>query len=92
VEFGSTGAPLAVNVAIHGSFGGHQAGWAKNIKGIYLILHGAEDQGYPLTTVSGVVDQLRAAKVPFELRQPWRGWPPCEVLSLSGIASASYRA
>src|SRR5205085_7104204 len=31
VEFGSTGAPLAANVAIHGSFGGHQPGWAKSI-------------------------------------------------------------
>src|SRR5215468_8368757 len=51
VEFGSTGAPLALNVSIHGSFGGHSAGWAKNVKGMYLILHGAEDQGYPLTTV-----------------------------------------
>src|SRR5215468_7262404 len=50
VEFGSTGAPLAANVSIHGSFGGHTPGWAKNIKGMYLILHGAEDQGYPLTT------------------------------------------
>ncbi len=28
-----------------------------------LILHGAEDAGYPLTTVAGVIDELRAAKV-----------------------------
>jgi dienelactone hydrolase len=67
VEFGATGAPLAANVSIHGSFGGHTPGWAKNIKGMYLILHGAEDQGYPLTTVNGVIDELRAAKVPFQL-------------------------
>jgi dienelactone hydrolase len=67
VEFGATGAPLAANVAIHGSFGGHEPGWAKNIKGMYLILHGADDQNYPLTTVGKVVDELRAAKVPFEL-------------------------
>jgi dienelactone hydrolase len=67
VEFGSTGAPLAANVAIHGSFGGHQPGWAKNVKGMYLILHGAEDKNYPLTTVAGVVDELRSAKVPFEM-------------------------
>jgi dienelactone hydrolase len=67
VEFGSTGAPLAANVSIHGSFGGHEAGWAKNIKGMFLILHGAEDMGYPLTTVAGVVDELRVAKVPFQM-------------------------
>jgi dienelactone hydrolase len=67
VEFGSTGAPLLANVAIHGSFRDHAPGWAKTVKGMYLILHGAEDQGYPLTTVNGVVDELRAAKVPFQL-------------------------
>ena len=67
VEFGSTGAPLLANVAIHGSFRDHAAGWAKTVKGMYLILHGAEDEGFPLTTVNGVVDELRAAKVPFQL-------------------------
>src|SRR5205085_11978755 len=64
---GSTGAPLAVNVSIHGSFGGHEPGWGKNVKGRYLILHGAEDQGYPLPTINGVIDELRGAKVPFQL-------------------------
>ncbi len=66
-EFGSTGAPLVANVAIHGSFRDHAAGWAKNVKGMYLILHGAEDPGYPLTTINGVVDELRAAKVRFQV-------------------------
>jgi dienelactone hydrolase len=66
VEFGSTGAPLAATIAIHGSFSNHQQGWAKNLKGGMLILHGAEDAGYPLTTVAGVIDELRAAKVPFQ--------------------------
>ena len=63
VEFGSTGAPLAANVSIHGSFGDYPAGWAKNAKGMFLILHGAEDQGYPLTVVDKVVQDLRGAKV-----------------------------
>ena len=67
VEFGSTGAPLAANVSIHGSFRNHAEGWAKNAKGMFLILHGAEDQGYPLTTVDKVVQELRGAKVPFQL-------------------------
>ena len=66
VEFGSTGAPLAANVSIHGSFGGHTPGWGKNIKGMYLILHGAEDEGYPLTVVDKVIQELRSAKVPFQ--------------------------
>jgi dienelactone hydrolase len=67
VEFGATGAPLLANVAIHGSFRDHEPGWAKNIKGRFLILHGAEDQGYPLPVVDKVVQELRGAKVPFQL-------------------------
>src|SRR5215813_5921659 len=67
VEFGSTGAPLAAVVTIHGSFRDHAAGWAKNAKGMYLILHGAEDEGYPLPVVDKVIQELRSAKVPFQL-------------------------
>jgi dienelactone hydrolase len=67
VEFGSTGVPLAATIAIHGSFANHQPGWARSVKGKYLILHGAEDAGYPLNTaVAGVIDELRAAKVDFQ--------------------------
>lgn len=67
VEFGSTGAPLVANVSIHGSFRDHAAGWAKNAKGMYLILHGAEDESIPLSAVDKVVQELRGAKVPFQL-------------------------
>src|SRR5438034_3403842 len=67
VEFGSTGAPLALNVSIHGSFRDHEPGWAKNAMGMFLILHGAEDASYPLPTVDRVVQELRGAKVPFQL-------------------------
>jgi dienelactone hydrolase len=66
IEFGSTGAPLAANVSIHGSFGGHKQGWAKNAKGMYLILHGAEDPNYPLE-FSHIVDDLTINHVPFEV-------------------------
>jgi dienelactone hydrolase len=66
VEFSTTGVPLLLNVAIHGSFDNYAPGWAKNVKGRYLILHGAEDKGYPLTTVARVIDELRAARVPFQ--------------------------
>src|SRR5271166_1293098 len=67
VEFGATGAPLVANVSIHGSFRDHAAGWAKNAKGMYLILHGAEDEGFPLPVVDKVIQELRGAKVPFQL-------------------------
>ena len=67
VEFGSTGAPLALNVSIHGSFEkNYPQGWAKNVKGRFLILHGADDEGYPLSVVNGVVDELRTSKIPFQ--------------------------
>jgi dienelactone hydrolase len=67
VDFGSTGVPLGAIVAIHGSFDGHPDGWAQNLKGKFLILHGAEDVPYPLPKVAEVLDELRKAKVDFEL-------------------------
>ena len=67
VEFASTGAPLLATVTIHGSFDNYAPGWAKNVKGRFLIQHGAEDPGYPLPVVYKVVDELRAAKTPFQL-------------------------
>ena len=33
---------------------------------MFLILHGAEDEGYPLSVVDKVIQELRAAKVPFQ--------------------------
>src|SRR5438876_8524683 len=62
VEFGATGAPLTANIAIHGSFREHAPGWAKSAKGMYLILHGAEDEGFPLPVVDKAVQELRTAK------------------------------
>jgi dienelactone hydrolase len=67
IEFGSTGVPLLANVSIHGSFGDHAPGWARNAKGMFLILHGTEDEGYPLPVVDKVIQELRTAKVPFQL-------------------------
>ncbi|MGH6769466.1 MAG: dienelactone hydrolase family protein [Xanthobacteraceae bacterium] len=67
VEFGSTGVPFIANIAFHGSFSDHPAGWAQNAKGKFLILHGAEDKGYPLAKVALVIDELRKAKRDFQL-------------------------
>ena len=66
-EFVSTGAPAAVNVTIHGSFRDREPGWAKDVKSRFVILHGAEDKGYPLTKVAKVVDELRAQQKDFML-------------------------
>ena len=67
VEFAETGAPIVGSVAIHGSFRGYPPEAAKNIHGPVLILHGAEDPVAPLPEVVALVDQLRAAKVNWEL-------------------------
>ncbi len=66
-EFVSAGVPVAANITIHGSFREREAGWAKDVKSRFLILHGAEDKGYPLTTVAKVVDELRGQKKEFML-------------------------
>jgi dienelactone hydrolase len=65
VDFGSTGAPVVANIAIHGSYGGHEPGWGKTMKGMFVILHGAEDPNYP--QIAKVLAELREAKVPFEM-------------------------
>jgi len=68
VEYGSTGVPLAANVAIHGSFADHPKGWAQNAKGKFLILHGAEDVPFPLEKVTTeVFNELRKAKIEFQM-------------------------
>jgi dienelactone hydrolase len=67
IEFAETGAPIVGSVAIHGSFRGYPAEAAKNIHGPVLILHGAEDPVAPISEVLALIDQLRGAKVPWEL-------------------------
>jgi len=66
IEFAATGAPLVANVAIHGSFRDRAPGWAANAKGMFLILHGAEDVGFPLTTGQRLIEEMRSAKLPFQ--------------------------
>ncbi len=67
IEFAETGAPVVGTVTIHGSFRDFTPGAAKNINGRVLILHGAEDPVAPLTEVDLLVNELRAAKVNWEL-------------------------
>jgi dienelactone hydrolase len=66
VEVAGTGAPLAATIIIHGSYG-NEPGWAKNMKGMFVMLHGAEDPNFPRET-DKVLGELRAAKVPFEMQ------------------------
>jgi dienelactone hydrolase len=67
IEFAETGAPIVGSVTIHGSFRGYPPDAAKNIHGPVLILHGADDPVAPMSEVVALIDQLRAAKVHWEL-------------------------
>lgn len=67
VELAETGAPIVGTVTIHGSFRNVTPEAAKNINGRVLILHGAEDHFAPLSEVILLLDELRAAKVSWEL-------------------------
>jgi len=66
IEFAATGAPLAANVAIHGSFRDRAPDGRRTRKGMFLILHGAEDVGFPLTDLQppGRRDAQREATLP----------------------------
>jgi dienelactone hydrolase len=66
VEMGYAGAPLRGMVGIHGSYQNHDPNGAKNVKGRFLILHGAEDKPAPIERVHEVIEQLRTAKVGFQ--------------------------
>lgn len=67
IELAETGAPLLGTVTIHGSFRSFAAEAAKKINGRVLVLHGSEDPVAPMSEVVSLVDQLRAANVPWEL-------------------------
>jgi dienelactone hydrolase len=68
IELAETGVPIVGTVSVHGSFRNFTPEAANNIHGRVLILHGAEDPVAPLSEVNALVDQLRAAKVGFELQ------------------------
>lgn len=68
VELAETDVPLVGTVAVHGSFRNFTPDDARHIKGSVLILHGAEDEVAPLEEVNKLIDDLRAAKVPWELQ------------------------
>src|SRR6185312_13558812 len=66
VEMAYAGAPFVATITIHGSFRNHDPEGAKNVKGRFLILHGAEDKAAPLAEVDKIIAALRTAKVPFQ--------------------------
>jgi dienelactone hydrolase len=67
IELAETGAPVVGTVTIHGSFRDFTPGAAKNITGRVLLLHGADDPIAPMKEVDLLIDELKAAKVNWEL-------------------------
>ena len=67
IELAETGAPVLGTVTIHGSFRDFTPGAAKNITGRVLLLHGADDPIAPMTEVELLINELKAAKVNWEL-------------------------
>jgi dienelactone hydrolase len=67
VELAETGAPIVGTVTIHGSFRDFEHDAAKNIHGRMLILHGAEDPVAPLNEVNTLIQDLRDARIGWQL-------------------------
>ena len=66
VELAGTGVSVVGTVAMHGSFRDHAPEATKNIKGRFLILHGAEDPVAPLGEVYKLIKDFRAAQVEWQ--------------------------
>lgn len=67
VELAEVAAPVSGTIAIHGSFRDHAPDAANNIKGRFLILHGAEDKIAPLDEVNKLIKDFRAANVAWQM-------------------------
>jgi dienelactone hydrolase len=67
VELAESGAPAVGHIAVHGSFRNHTSADAKNIRGRFLILHGAEDDVAPMDEVNKLIADFRAAKVDWKM-------------------------
>jgi dienelactone hydrolase len=67
IELAETGAPIVGTITIHGSFRDFHHDAAKSIRGRVLILHGAEDPVAPLSEVNLLIQDLRDAKIGWQL-------------------------
>ncbi len=67
LELARMGADVSAFVSFHGSLTSPTPGDAKNIKGKVLVLHGADDPYVPDDEVKGFENEMRAAKVDWQL-------------------------
>lgn len=67
LELARTGAPLLGTVSFHGGLDTPDPSLAKNIRGKVLALHGADDPYVPPKDVAAFQDEMRSAKVDWQL-------------------------
>lgn len=67
LELGRAGASVKGIISFHGGLSTPTPADAKNIKGQVLVLHGADDPFVPDTEVKAFEDEMRSAKVNWEL-------------------------
>ncbi len=69
LELARSGAKVAATVSFHGGLESPTPADAKRITGTVLALHGADDPFVPAAEVAGFVEEMRAAKVDWQLVQ-----------------------
>ena len=67
LELGRAGADLSGIVTFHGGLGSPTPADGKNVKAKLLVLHGADDPFVPEAEVKGFEEEMRAAKVDWQL-------------------------
>ena len=67
LELARSGAPLLATGVFHGTLTTPTPDDARNIKGRVLVWHGADDPTAPLAEVDGLIKEMRAARVDFQL-------------------------
>ncbi len=67
LELARSGAPVAGTVTFHGGLDTPTPGDAKNIRGKVLALHGADDTFVPPPQVAAFQDEMRKAKVDWQM-------------------------
>ena len=67
LELARSGAPLSGVISFHGNLDTPHPDDAKQIKGKVLVLHGADDPYVPAKAVGAFEEEMRAAKVDWEL-------------------------
>ena len=67
LELARSGAPLTGVVTLHGNLNASNPADAQNIKAKILVLHGADDPHVPPAQVAAFQDEMRAAKVDYQI-------------------------